>query len=46
LSVGKTIRVDNGEDVEVVLVFEAGYCGVGGSEELVSSILDDPTEIS
>jgi hypothetical protein len=44
LSVGKAVRVDDGEDVEVVLVLEAGSCGIGGGEELVCCILNDPAK--
>jgi hypothetical protein len=42
LGVGKAVRVDNGENVKVVLVLEASDGGVGGSKKLICSILDDP----
>lgn len=45
LGVGKTVGVDYGEDVEVVLVFVGGDCGVGRGEELICCILDDPRSL-
>jgi hypothetical protein len=45
LRVGEAVGVDDREDVEVVLVFEAGSCSVGSGEELVCCVLDDPAEL-
>jgi hypothetical protein len=45
LGVGETVRVDDGENVEIVFVLEAGSCGIGGGEELVCCILNDPAKL-
>jgi hypothetical protein len=42
LTEGEAVRVDDGEDVEVVGVLEARNRWVGGSEELVCSVLNRP----
>jgi hypothetical protein len=42
LSVGEAIGVDDGEDVEVVLVLVTGDRGISGAEELVCGVLNDP----
>jgi hypothetical protein len=44
LGVGEAIRVDNGEDVEVVFVLVSSGSGIGGAEELVCCILNDPAK--
>jgi hypothetical protein len=46
LGVRKAIWVHNGENVKVVFVLEPGRGGIGRSEELVSSILDDLRYVS
>jgi hypothetical protein len=44
LSVGEAVRVDNGEDVKVVFVLVSSGSGIGGAEELVCCILDNPAK--
>lgn len=41
LRVRETIRVDNGEDVEVVCVFKCGGRGIRRGEKLVRRVFDD-----